>query len=78
LVDSNAAVHILDPDHLSSPPLPFDLNNIVPPTIPSIPGELSELDKTVEIGQIIGFEIKNDNAILKEVLGENGEQMFPQ
>lgn len=34
---------------------------------------MDEAQKTVEIGQIIGFEIENGDPILMEVMEENGE-----
>nr|KAJ0206032.1 hypothetical protein LSAT_V11C500274740 [Lactuca sativa] len=40
---------------------------------PGIRSTMDEAQKTVEIGQIIGFEIENGDPILMEVMEENGE-----
>ncbi|CAI9261418.1 unnamed protein product [Lactuca saligna] len=45
-----------------------------PPTIPHI----SEIEKTVEIGRLIGFEINGDNEILAEITGMDGEHVADQ
>lgn len=62
-------------------PLPsLDLNRTpVPSQIPlpdtdvDSPSSSSEIRNTVEMGNILGFEIDGDNPILNEVLCENSE-----
>ncbi|KAI3504304.1 hypothetical protein L1887_32875 [Cichorium endivia] len=61
---------------------PIDLNNSPtashcdPPqnssdVIPLIP----EIERTAEIGRMVGFDIAKDNDILKEIMGEAGDQI---
>lgn len=38
----------------------------------------SEIRNTVEVGNILGFEIDSENPILKEILGDNGENQIIQ
>ncbi|CAH1444381.1 unnamed protein product [Lactuca virosa] len=64
-------------------PLPYlDLNRTpIPSQIPlpdikvDSPSSSSEIRNTVEVGNILGFEIDGDNPILKEVLGENESKL---
>ncbi|CAI9280641.1 unnamed protein product [Lactuca saligna] len=66
--------------------LRIDINcpNTIPPEqipLPDSPVVLSPTDeakKTVEIGQILGFEIENVDPILTEAMGEIGENQVPR
>ena len=46
-----------------------------PPTGAEIPDPqpLTEAELTIEIGQMLGFQIDINNPVLMEVMGENGE-----
>lgn len=63
--------------------LSFDLNspNLIPPEqvpLPDSPDLVSPIDETVEIGQILGFEIDIEDPILTEVMDEASENHMPQ
>ncbi|KAI3513161.1 hypothetical protein L1887_20488 [Cichorium endivia] len=69
--------------HSPSPTL--DLNeNPIPSTIPLPDSDSdslsssSEVRKTAMVGQILGFDIDEDNPILKEVMENSGENILPK
>ncbi|CAH1439824.1 unnamed protein product [Lactuca virosa] len=75
----------IDLSDSTSPHPTLDLNRLPIPTqvpLPDVevdsPSSSSKIRNTMVVGNILGFEVEDDNSILKEVLGEDGENQIIQ